>query len=340
MSVIDRWLGGFDGPKGRMRRSGRIAALCYMAGGAAAGPANVLIAPEQGIVYWMPLLGFVPAAALLVIPWTRLPEWTLHVPVVVGTVILCVSATYADLAYTAFYFFVAIFVAITFPRIWPITVHLTLVSAAMMVPVFLGVDTGRPAIIVAILTIPSLMLVSAIIGYLTGRLEASREDFWALSRQDELTGVGNYRALHERLDEEIARHRRHGRPLGLILLDLDGFKQVNEQFGHLVGDRVLAHVGRALEQGVRAEDSVFRQGGDEFSIVAPETTPEQAEELAMRLRARLGGSPEAPPVAGTTGVAIFPTDGDSSSDLLGIADVRLFAAKREQREARERDPFD
>ena len=77
----------------------------------------------------------------------------------------------------------------------------------------------------------------------SGGCETSHEALWALARRDELTGVGNYRALHERLAAEISRHRRHGREFALILLDLDGFKAVNERFGHLEGDRLLAEIG-------------------------------------------------------------------------------------------------
>ena len=119
---------------------------------------------------------------------------------------------------------------------------------------------------------------------LARRLRASHQALWALARRDELTGVGNYRSLHERLAEEIARHRRHSREFALVLLDLDGFKAINERFGHLEGDRLLAEIGVALSDEVRGEDSVFRQGGDEFAVIVPEANAEEAEEVAARLR--------------------------------------------------------
>ena len=126
---------------------------------------------------------------------------------------------------------------------------------------------------------------------LARRLRASHEALWALARRDELTGVGNYRSLHERLAEEIARHRRHGREFALVLLDLDGFKAVNERFGHLEGDRLLAEIGGALRNEVRAEDAVFRQGGDEFAVIVPEANAEEAEEV------RRGCAPGSPGAA-------------------------------------------
>jgi len=99
-----------------------------------------------------------------------------------------------------------------------------------------------------------------------------------------LTGVGNYRLLSERLGYEIARHARSGESLTVMLLDLDGFKQVNDTLGHLVGDRVLCEVAQALATTIRAHDTLARQGGDEFSIIAPQTSESEARRLAARLR--------------------------------------------------------
>jgi diguanylate cyclase (GGDEF)-like protein len=167
---------------------------------------------------------------------------------------------------------------------------------------------------------------------LVRRLRASYEALWSLARRDELTGVGNYRALHERLAAEIARHKRHGREFALVLLDLDGFKQVNERHGHLEGDRLLAEIGAALRAEVRGEDSFFRQGGDEFAVIVPEANAEEAGEVAARLRARVGrrgfGSDEDLRVSAASGYAMYPVDGTTAEELLGYADDDLFAAKR------------
>ncbi|MEK6276485.1 MAG: GGDEF domain-containing protein [Actinomycetota bacterium] len=315
-----------------MRRSGRIATLFYLMGGVAAIPAILVVAPEDPLIYAIPLLGLVPAAVFMAVPWERVPSWVLHIPLAAGTAIICLVVTVVDLAFTAYYLFAAVFVAITFPRARPILAHMTLISAAMVFAIFVGQQTGRPAAIAVIVTVPTVVLVAWTVGWLTAGLEAGRAASLALSRTDELTGVGNYRALHERLEEETSRHDRRGRRLAVILVDLNDFKQVNEQRGHLEGDHMLAEVGRVLRMGVRAEDTVFRQGGDEFSVLAPETESKQAEDLATRLRIRLqalGG--DNPPFGACTGVAIFPDDGTIGSDLLGIADVRLLAAKHQYR---------
>jgi diguanylate cyclase (GGDEF)-like protein len=209
------------------------------------------------------------------------------------------------------------------------------IGIGLLAPLLLGSFSDRQALLLAL--VEGLCLVAVAIGIvlLVRRLHASHEALWSLARRDELTGVGNYRALHERLAEEIARHRRHRREFALILLDLDGFKEVNERFGHLAGDRLLAEVGDALRAELRAEDSVFRQGGDEFAAVVPETNAEEAAEVAARLRGRIArrgfGTDEEMGLSAATGYAVYPGDGTTAETLLGVADTDLFAAKRSTR---------
>jgi diguanylate cyclase (GGDEF)-like protein len=212
---------------------------------------------------------------------------------------------------------------------------LVTIAAGLLLPLLLGSFSRRQTLILAVVEAICLAAVAAGVLLLARRLRASYDALWALARRDELTGVGNYRGLHERLAEEIARHRRHSREFALVLIDLDGFKAINERFGHLQGDRLLAEIGTALNEAVRVEDSVFRQGGDEFAVIVPEAHAEEAEEIAARLRARVAqrdlGTDDRFPVSGTTGVAMFPADGTSVDDLLGVADSDLFAAKRSGR---------
>ena len=211
---------------------------------------------------------------------------------------------------------------------------LAAIVAGLLLPVVLGSFSRGQTLILAVVEAVCLAVVGVGILLLARRLQASHRALWALARRDELTGVGNYRSLHERLAEEIARHRRHSREFALVLLDLDGFKEVNERYGHLEGDRLLAEIGVALSDEVRAEDSVFRQGGDEFAVIVPEAHAEEAEEVATRLRARVRqrgfGSDATRPVSAATGFAMFPADGVSVEELLGFADRDLFAAKRER----------
>ncbi len=209
------------------------------------------------------------------------------------------------------------------------------IGAGLLLPLLLGSFSRRQAVALALVEAVCLAVIAAGILLMARQLQASHRALWALARRDELTGVDNYRSLYERLEEEIARHRRHSREFALVLLDLDGFKAVNERFGHLEGDRLLAEIGSALSDEVRAEDSVFRQGGDEFAVIVPEANAEEAEEVAARLRARVArrgfGTDAERPVSAATGFAMFPADGGTVEDLLGFADMDLFAAKRGRR---------
>ncbi len=212
---------------------------------------------------------------------------------------------------------------------------LAVIVAGLLLPLVLGSFSERQALVLALVEAVCLAVIAAGVLLLARRLRSSHQALWALSRRDELTGVGNYRSLHERLAEEIARHRRHSREFALVLLDLDGFKAVNERLGHLEGDRLLAEIGVALSDEVRAEDSVFRQGGDEFAVIVPEANAEEAGEVAARLRDRVArrgfGSDERWPVTATSGFAMFPVDGVGVEELLGFADSDLLAAKHSGR---------
>jgi diguanylate cyclase (GGDEF)-like protein len=334
MFLLDRALGDLDAPTDRVVRAGRIAVLTFITGGLVAIPANFLIEPENDWVYLLPAAALSAGVACLFVPWRRLSIGAVHALAVAATILVSLSMAVASPAYATYFVFVALFVALVLD--WPrdVMLHLALISAGLFVPVLIGDYTGRETLIIALLEAPSLFVVGTLTAYLQARLVASRHAYYTLARQDELTGVGNYRALHERLAEEISRHARHGREMAVIVLDLDGFKQVNERFGHLAGDAVLSQVGEALRAGIRAEDSVFRQGGDEFSVLAPETGMAEAEELAARLRIRLReigiGDMR---ISAQTGFAIYPSDGRTVDGLLGFADVHLLAGKREAREA-------
>lgn len=209
------------------------------------------------------------------------------------------------------------------------------IALGLLAPLIFGGFSRRQELILALAEAACLAAVGVGIVLLVRRLRTSHEALWALARRDELTGVGNYRSLHERLAAEIARHQRHQREFALVLLDLDGFKEINERYGHLEGDRLLAEIGSSLRKEVRAGDSVFRQGGDEFAVIVPEVNAEEADEVAKRLRGRVShrgfGSDEMRPVTAATGYAMFPADGRTAEELLGVADSDLFAAKRDAR---------
>ena len=176
--------------------------------------------------------------------------------------------------------------------------------------------------------IPTLLLTAGAITFLREQLEASQSRYRLLSESDPLTGVGNYRVLTERLPQELERHRRHDRKLALLLVDLDDFKLVNDHHGHQYGDRVLQEVAEALVGSVRSHDVVVRHGGDEFSVIAPETDRERAEALCIRLQDAIESITVGNRRMGaTTGCAVFPDHADSLNELLAHADDELLASK-------------
>lgn len=154
-----------------------------------------------------------------------------------------------------------------------------------------------------------------------------------LAHHDTVTGLPNRALLADRLDQEVARARRGAAEFGLLMLDLDGFKEVNDRWGHAAGDRVLAIVGERARQCVRASDTVGRQGGDEFMAILPDTSSEGAlavaakivEALAMPYPLQRGQAS----LSASAGVGIYPKDGADPETLMRAADAALYVAKRE-----------
>jgi diguanylate cyclase (GGDEF)-like protein len=158
-----------------------------------------------------------------------------------------------------------------------------------------------------------------------------------LGRHDALTGLLNRRAYEERLPVEISRAGRFGRPLSLCLLDLDGFKKINDSHGHAAGDAALREVARRLRRCVRERDLVARLGGDEFVVVLNDVggSPGAAQEACERVDAALAEpialEQEEMTLRAAIGVATFPGDGADAPSLLAFADRAMYAAKHRRR---------
>lgn len=145
-----------------------------------------------------------------------------------------------------------------------------------------------------------------------------------LALTDPLTGLGNHRHFHERLQRELADAQAAGKPLSLCLLDVDDFKRVNDSFGHPAGDRLLSQVAARLRQGGEA----FRLGGDEFAVLLPGQDETQAFRTAASILARVGSiRDETGQVAVSVGVAAFPSQGVGRDELIRLADSALYWAK-------------
>jgi len=156
-----------------------------------------------------------------------------------------------------------------------------------------------------------------------------------ISIRDELTGIFNYRYFKIRLRDEILRARRTDRPLALVILDVDHFKNYNDTLGHPAGDQVLRQIARILHHSVRGSDVVARYGGEEFCIILPEVSEEGALAFGERIRQSIEDFPfyreNVQPggrVTVSLGAAVFPNDAQIMKELIVKADAALYRAKR------------
>jgi diguanylate cyclase (GGDEF)-like protein len=182
-------------------------------------------------------------------------------------------------------------------------------------------------------TIASLVGATLIVSTLHTRLVAVMDKLALAARTDPLTGLANRRHFSDHLEQELERCRRDGRPLALIVCDLDQFKDVNDSHGHMTGDRVLGLVAQVLAEQSRAIDLPARLGGEEFAIVLPDTDLQAGEVAAERLRLEIerrtavGG----PAITLSLGVACTRQVGLAQDALYRAADRALYAAKADGR---------
>jgi len=151
---------------------------------------------------------------------------------------------------------------------------------------------------------------------------------------DSLTGLANHRRLFEVLHAEICRSKRTSREFSVVLLDLDGLKTINDQFGHRAGDRALCRLAQLLRDCSRSIDTAARHGGDEFALVLPETAKAEATLVAQRICELLRREAEEPGLSVSVGIASHPKDADTIGTLLCAADKALYAMKDHRSKAR------
>ena len=256
----------------------------------------------------------------MVVPWAAIDERWLHAPSLAGSIAVAIAVAVGGPGGAAFVWLatlVALYAAIVFASRTAVAFELSFAIFALVVATLAGgAASTLPGAVAALIAIAAVVLMQ-------------RERLETYSQRDPLTGVGNYRVLRERLRYEIVRHERHRRSFAILLLDLDLFKLVNDRYGHLEGDRLLRGVARALTKAVRDQDTVSRQGGDEFSVLLPETGDRGAAIVAAKVNASLaeiaiGGVP----MRASIGWAIFPQEARSPEALLAAADERQRAAKQ------------
>lgn len=156
---------------------------------------------------------------------------------------------------------------------------------------------------------------------------------------DHLTGAANRRRFEQQLCRELERAARYGHPFCLLLLDIDDFKKINDEFGHEVGDKVIKHLAKTLQEGIRAPDLAARIGGDEFALLLAETAFARGFEVADRLRKTIKATDFPTAGSGTIritasfGIVESPSDEETTAELLGRrADAALYEAKHQGRD--------
>lgn len=249
----------------------------------------------------------------------RLPRWVLYVDIGVAMVLASVLATIGntnDLDFADLYVWVTLFAALYFR---PLAVLGTIVGigVAYALVLIVGPSVAHPAATWMAL-FGTVSVAGAVVFGLTRVLRSS-------ARTDALTGLANRHMWDERLDAEIERSSRSGAALSVVMIDLDGFKAVNDSGGHEAGDRLLQDLARVWQQVVRGGDFLARLGGDEFGLLAPGSDEIRARSLAKRLRAAM---PQG--TAASMGVATW--DGaEPSSALVRRADRAMYRDKRRRR---------
>lgn len=157
------------------------------------------------------------------------------------------------------------------------------------------------------------------------RLAEERRRLLRLTTLDELTGLGNFRAYQERMRYETQRAQRKHEPLTLILIDLDQFKSFNDAYGHRLGNELLQSAAQIFRESVRSVDGLFRFGGDEFAVILPETSLEEARRIATRMRHSFEGLHNRGTVTLSMGMALYQEE--SLVDFFDRVDHLLYDVK-------------
>jgi len=180
----------------------------------------------------------------------------------------------------------------------------------------------------------------AVAGLLSTLLVWQTRELQSLSARDKLTGLLNRGIFDDLMNDAALRARRYGRPLSVLMLDVDQFKHFNDTWGHAAGDEALKAVASAIKQSVRQGEIVARYGGDEFVVLFPETRADTAVSRGDKIRLRVPpivaggrGREQTVPVTISVGVASLPADGIDGFEVLNQADMRLYEAKHAGRNA-------
>jgi diguanylate cyclase (GGDEF)-like protein len=202
--------------------------------------------------------------------------------------------------------------------------------ASLATPWALALDRGASSSGWSLLadgTLTAAVLMAA--AWFVGHARQSLDEQHELATVDPLTGLNNRRAFLDRVDGELARANRHAHPVGLVYLDVDGLKELNDEEGHEAGDLLLARTAEGIRTTLRRSDVAARLGGDEFAVFLPETSPAAADALATRLRLRLLADDHGP-IQVSIGLVSYPSAPSDLRRLLRQADLLMYVAKHQR----------
>src|SRR5437763_9315606 len=271
-------------------------------------------------------------AALLLVAYDQTPIWGFQGLLAVATGLVGWSI-YASgdttSPYVTFYFWIAIysFYFLTRSRA---SAQLAFVGLAYSAVLLSAGNAGTAPVIHWVFVTGALVVAGAFIGVQREHVDRLIDRLSSAARTDSLTGLLNRRGFEELFETELERARRGGRPLSVIVGDLDGFKAINDRYGHAAGDRALEKLSEILQQAKRRVDTAARIGGEELAVIAPDSDHHAAYILAERMRREVRETFTADPFTLTIslGVATFPRHGATAEELIAGGDEALYAAKK------------
>ncbi len=284
--------------------------------------------------FWAIAAGLAVIGAALLRWHGRLPAWVYQGVMVLGTLTISLTLYFNGERHggpsadnEVLYVWVALYAGYFFTRA-QLARQLAVVAAAYAVTLLL-VHPGQIGYTRWFITIGMVALAASLVHILKRRNDELVERLFEAVRTDLLTGLVNRQGFDERFEVELERGRRTAQPVALVLADIDGFKELNDRFGHPAGDVALTAVGELARAAVRAIDTMARIGGDEFAAILPATGTDGAFELAERLRdgvpRLLDGYGE--PLTMSFGIVEFPLHGQTRDALVQAADRALYQAK-------------
>jgi diguanylate cyclase (GGDEF)-like protein/putative nucleotidyltransferase with HDIG domain len=328
----DIWGGSFAGASFETSLVARVLAVLFAAGASLA--ALTVVLPHPASANDLGLLAIVAAAyltaAALHTQASRLPAWTLQATLAWGSTLITGVSYFSGESPSPlvfFYLWVFLYSSYFFTR------RQTAAQVAYVGVAYGALLEAR----VPVGGVPSWWLVgmgtllvgAMVIMAMRARVELLIARLYDAARTDPLTGLSNRRGFRELLDLELERARRGGTALGVLVGDLDDFKDVNDRFSNRVGDTALQRVAKLLSEGRPKIEAAARTGGDEFAVIVAETEDESAFAAAERLRGELQEefTHDPCPLTISFGLAVYPEHGETAASLLRAADDALFAAK-------------